>query len=590
MPLRHMLFLAFVAIVGLTACGRRQAHAPLVPEPNPVVLRESGPAHFTDWLHSPLRAADHEAITFRVAAKSDVGIARVELYVYEYELMLNKAGLPSQRRREDGVWGRIADFAQPFGKTQIDIHHRHAAGFGRQTRLEYVWRVTDSEGEITERLGLTDAGSSAWPQDKVLLFASSRAPMSDLIDIAFFRDTDYADDRDRYNSDVEAMVTQGFFGSEVFSQNRQVWAFYTTDRSADGAALSHDITNDALLPSFLKDFSIPGIDAFCLLHRNEYTDRSLLLENFHSLSNNLFSAEAHNWGTAVHECGHAIFHLSDEYDGCACFQTHSESNVFRERGDCVSWNLSNGFPATDCYELADVYSRSWWSAEEPTFFENAEACRVHNRKQGLNPDSCRTFVDEAGKEKYWSFESTCIMHDDGDHEVRPFQRACRQVIEAHFTTLRRRPLQRGMAELGSPYRENIYGYEPVLALEMQRKGQEWNLEVIGVSMGVPTADHQAAGEVRMRVVDANGQSLASYQLANAGAVHQHGSTDRFTVPEEGVVRIAVPASANIERVICEYDRTAHARSADAPPADYAEGYVFEIGNQTRALLKAAKPK
>ena len=66
-----------------------------------------------------------------------------------------------------------------------------------------------------------------------------------------------------------------------------------------------------------------------------------------------------NWGTAVHECGHAIFHLSDEYEGCACFQADGQSNVFRERAECEAWNMANGFPTASCYELTDVYARSW---------------------------------------------------------------------------------------------------------------------------------------------------------------------------------------------------------------------------------------
>ena len=89
----------------------------------------------------------------------------------------------------------------------------------------------------------------------------------------------------------------------------------------------------------------------------------------------------------------------------------------------------------------------------------------------------------------------------------------------------------------------------------------------------------------MRLIDADGKAVATYELANPGAVHTHGGTDRFTVPQEGTVRLAVPASARIERVICEYDADAHDRGADASPAHYAEPFVFDIGKQVRALLQ-----
>ena len=581
--------LALLALL-VTACSATRAVTPLAPQANPVALRLNGPAHFADWGHSPLRAGDFEAITFAVDATAESGVATVELFVYEYELYKSDHGTPSQRRRPQGLWGRVASYPQPAGALHVATTHTHAPGFAAYTRLEYVWRITDRTGAITERLGITDAGTSPWPTDKVLLFAASRAPMRDLIDIAFFRDVDYDDDRARFARDVEALVRKGFFGVDVFARNRDLWAFYLTDRSADGAALAADIGNESLLPTFLTDFSIPGIDAFCLLHREDYTDRSLLLENFHSLSNNLFSAEAHNWGTAVHECGHAIFHLSDEYDGCACFQTHATSNVFRDRGDCIAWNVASGFPTADCHEVADVYSRSWWSAEEPTFFATAEACQSHNRRVGLSPDSCRTFIDELGRETYWSFESTCIMHDDGDAEVRKFQRACRQIIEAQFAQLRGRPQAPGLAAVAVPSRENIFGYEPVVAVDMHRRGTTWSVDFGAVAMGVPTGAQQGAGEVRMRVVDDAGAAVATYTLANAGAVHTHGATDRFAVPEEGTVRVAVPASAAIARVICEYDREAHVRTPDPREEDYAEPFVFEVDAATRARMAAGPPQ
>ncbi len=571
-----LLFLAAVVV----SCGTSRPVAAEAALPT-VGLRQNGPSAFASWGHSPLRALDGEAIRFRASVRHDLGIAKAELYVYEFELYRNDAGLHSQRRRTGGVWGKVAELHQASGPHQVDLDYEYTPGFGPHTRLEYVWRVIDVDGQATDRLGITDAGTSPWPQDKVLLFAASRLPMSDLIDIAFFRDTDYDDDRTRYNADIEAMVMQGFLSPAAYGDYREHWAFYTTDRVADGKALSADVTNDALIPGFLKDFSIPGIDAFCLVHRQNYTDRSLMLENFHSLSNNLFSAEAQNWGTAIHESGHAIFHLSDEYGGCACFQSHASANVFRERKDCARWNTAEGFPATDCHELVDVYNRSWWSAEESTFFATLEGCSAHNERRGLSPDSCRVFVDEVGREQYWSFESTCIMHDDGDDVVRPFQRACRRVITERFAAMRQ---LRGEDRFVAVERQNIYGYEPVILLAMHREGTVWSVELQQAAMGVPSSVMQAAGEVTMRVLDSEGQLVAGYQLANAGVVHSHGEGDTFTVPEEGTVRLAVAGTPRMERISCEYNRDAHDRTPDATPSRYVDGFSFEIGDRVRALL------
>ena len=549
-------------------------------------LKLNGPANFSDWMHSPLRAENGDPVSFTMQARSEAGIDKVELYIYEYELFSNQRAVPSQRERLGGLSGKVRTWDYKQAVNSVSLEHTHGIGFPKHSRVEYIWRLTDNQGEITDRFAMFDAGTSPWPEDKVLLYSASRSPMTELIDIAFFRDIDYLDSISVYNNDLEGMVRHGFFGSELISDNREHWSFYTTDRKADGKAIAEDVSNDALIPQFLKDFSIPGIDAFCLMHREEYTDRSLLLENFHTLSNNLFSAEAYNWGTAVHECGHAIFHLSDEYTGCACFQNRSSSNVFREQADCMEWNLDNGFPAADCYAVSDIYDREWWSAEEPTFFKSEGECREHNRKNGLSGDSCRTFINTSGEELFWAFEATCIMHDDGDHIVRPFQRACSQVIVEYFEKLRPRNFDGSFA---SRLRENIYGYEDVVVMEMGRDGGNWNLEVKGAQMGVPTQTIDSEGEVVMRVMGSNGESLYAYGLSQPGAVHvHHEEEDRFEVPTQGYARIAVPADRTIARVICEFDQDAHLRSADPARMSYTAPFLFEIGDEVKKAIEALR--
>ena len=577
----RLLFLLLLA--GVVSCNAPRETVQVDPSPK-VKLHLTGPAHFDDWMHSPLRAGDQVPVTFSLDARVGAALDRVELYCYEYELYRNDAGLPSQRRRIGGLWGKLRTFkyADRPNTKRIDLEHRHGLGFPAHTRVEYVWRIVDVDGSVSDRLARFDAGTSPWPEDKVLLYSATRAPMADVIDIGFFRDVDYRDDKARFYADAEAMIKEGFFGQPVIGERRQHWAFYATDRSADGKAIAADVTNEALLPQFLKDFSIPGIDAFCLLHRENYTDRSLLLENFHSLSNNLFSAEAHNWGTAVHECGHAIFHLSDEYGGCACFQTHASSNVFRQRADCASWNVANGFPADDCYELRDLYDRPWYSAEEPTFFSSQVACQEFNESQGISADSCRTFIDKEGKELYWAFESTCIMHDDGDDRVRPFQRACRQVITSFYDRL-----STPTYDIAQASQENIYDYEPVVEMEMRRQDNLWTLVVGEARMGLPTPSSSSGGEIVMRVVDENGLSVADYRLAQPNAVHVHAHDgDRFEVPTTGSVRVAVPLREDIARVVCEQDNDAHARSADATAPAYRAPFLFDV----QADIRAAKAR
>ena len=481
------LLLALAALVASCSSGRQVHREASIT----TSLQLGGPVSFEDWIHSPLRALDHEAIRFELRAHHTEGLVTAELHVYEYELYRDALGLPSQRRRRDGQWGLLTCIAldtcegyiQADGISELDLQYTHDEGFGPHTRLEYVWRLIDAEGTVSDRLAMCDVGTSPWPEDKVLLYTTSRAPMRQLIDLAFFADDDYGDSLQLYRRDLETMVREGMLAPQSFGNQRAHWAFYTTNRRCAGRAISEDVMNTELFPSFVKDGSIPGIDAFCLLHRENYTDRSLLVENFHALTNNMFSSEAYNLGTAVHECGHAIFGLSDEYEGCACFQSHRSSNVFRERSACAAWNAEHGFPTEDCYELRDVYERTWYSAEEPVIFDELSACQAFNARKGVDEDSCRSFLAQDNVMRYWAFESTCIMHDDGDDLVRPFQRACREVLSQHYKWLVEP--EPWAQDLAYEERRNVYGYEPVLNLELRREADAWTVHTGARRLGVP---------------------------------------------------------------------------------------------------------
>ena len=122
MLLRTALPLLVAVLMG--CAGPR--HAALPPAPSALVLQTGGPTYFRDWGHAPLRVLDDAAVRFRVSATSDAGVRSAELYVYEYELYRDRAGAPSQRRRDGGVWGRVAAFSHPGAPADFSAEHTHA--------------------------------------------------------------------------------------------------------------------------------------------------------------------------------------------------------------------------------------------------------------------------------------------------------------------------------------------------------------------------------------------------------------------------------------------------------------------------------
>ena len=263
---------------------------------------------------------------------------------------------------------------------------------------------------------------------------------------------------------------------------KERWNFFYTQQEADGLLLSSDYFNPEHYPDFMKDSIIEGIDAFALLHQSTYADGSYQYGNIHFLAHDVFTAESFNWGTAVHETAHAIFNLSDEYEGCACFEGEGGGNMFKSLAACKAFNSKHGFDPNDCSELINYQGVKWYMSEKSVLFDTEIACQAFNRNNGFEVESCSRFININGQMYFRSEAGLCIMQDDGDRIVRKFQPTCATLIQQYYDQLA--PI--AMYSVGAVPGEqsNYYGYEAVVAMELSIKNGDWGLEVEEVCYGV----------------------------------------------------------------------------------------------------------
>jgi len=153
-----------------------------------------GTADFDYWIHSPLHPDNNQAVTFKSKVADKEGVLKIELLVYEYELYENVEGLPSKRRREKSQWGLVYDWEFDGTTTEEDVAFTFAKGFKAFSNIEYIFRVFNTKGEVSERLAIFDAGDSRWPLDKITLYATSRSPLTNSINLCLFPDIDYQED------------------------------------------------------------------------------------------------------------------------------------------------------------------------------------------------------------------------------------------------------------------------------------------------------------------------------------------------------------------------------------------------------------
>ena len=428
--------------------------------PEPLI----GSASFDYWIHSPLHPKQQKPVAFEAAIVDPNGIVKIEIYIYEYELYVNEAGLPSKRRRAASQWGLVQTWEYEHVLPKATVSFDFLEGFQDFSNIEYIFKVIDASGATSERLALFDAGKSPWAEEKILLYATTRKPLKETINLCFLPDTDYQQNWTGFLADVEQLIYKGYHANNKVEANKELWQFYYTPQEMDGKAISTDYYDRSLYPDFMKKSTIPGIDAFGLLHQSSYGDGAYLKRNLRFLAYNFFTSESYNHGTAVHETAHAIFNLSDEYDQCACFENPRGANVFASLHNCQSFNKKHGFPEEECSSIKHVNGKDWYMSETNVYFTSEAACMSYNTEQGYQKSSCERFIDIEGNQWYRSLEGLCIMQDDGDEIVRDFKRTCGRIIENYYDKLRNK---QGSFLANQEMQENIFGYEPVVLMELQ---------------------------------------------------------------------------------------------------------------------------
>lgn len=508
-----------------------------------------GTANFNYWIHSPLHPDNSQAVTFKAKVADKEGIVKVELLVYEFELYENNKGQPSKRRRVDSQWGLVYDWEYDGLETSAEVAFTFARGFRPFTNVEYFFRVYNTKGEVSERLALFDAGDAKWPLDKITLYATSRTSLSNSINLCLLPDTDYNEDYRDFLTDMEKLVFDGFHQNNKIKEYKENWQFYYTQQAADGYHISKNFFEEEAFPDFIKNGTIQGMDAFGLMHKKPYSDGAYLKNNIHFLAYNIFTAESYNFGTAIHESAHAIFNLSDEYDLCACFEHPDGANMFSSLKGCQTFNEDNGFPVTDCTPLEHLNGQNWYMSEPSVLFATKEQCTTFNRKNGFADGICEKFKDHDGAIYYRALDGLCIMQDDGDEIVRDFQRTCSRVIDKYYERLNGYEEPALTAAIEDV--DNIYGYQPVVLMELIHQKEQLAFEVKGVRQGIPKKNLLNRDAIQLDFLQSSGEKF-SITLPNPEHLHIHkdgGGDEMVEVPKVNYT-FTIPYKNDLETMIC----------------------------------------
>lgn len=175
------------------------------------------------------------------------------------------------------------------------------------------------------------------------------------INVVFIRDFDYNNDMDTFRKDAKEVIESAYKVKGIISNNIDKFNFYylktgEVNSKYDGKCslglrdrpllefITKSVYSKCVFPS--KSTVIRGI-----LHRKDVQDCAL---------GDIFTSNFDEYGTIIHESGHAIFGLADEYC-CGSFYNTSNPfpNIWPSKEDCERDISAYGYIENMCDQFCD---------------------------------------------------------------------------------------------------------------------------------------------------------------------------------------------------------------------------------------------
>ncbi len=297
-----------------------------------ITLLFAGCGPQVEIIHSPVIAKSSEQVTFTAKVLRDGdGVCTVQILV-NAAVVKTCPGLST-------------------GDTCVYTGGPYAAYEG--TTVSYRANATDSDGDTDSRgyyyFAITDS-SYNWAFDWIP--ARTAGPTADKEDIVFHRASDYSS-FDDFIDDVEDKMYDVLKDQSIIEDpdNFDTFNFYVYTNVA-GTGSCGTVHSDA-------DTDMPWRDDDAILHVANFGDCT-------NLGLTHFTAEGSNTKAFLHESGHAVFGLGDEYDGpTSYFEPANEPNTWDIQADCRAEQTAKGRDPDDCWQFTSRQG-GWWGIHRLT--------------------------------------------------------------------------------------------------------------------------------------------------------------------------------------------------------------------------------
>lgn len=224
-----------------------------------------------------------------------------------------------------------------------------------QSVVFYEATVKDTKGFLKQVGPYLTAIGRPWQNEIWIPVRGSSLAAPDAIDICFAGDGSYANDTDGLLSDIADKIYDNYFVTDGIKDNERKYKFFYTAVPTSTASCGANVITGALLANGSH------CNAVAVLHKATMQDCSI---------GNIFTAEGSETKAFVHETGHAVFGLADEYEGnTSYFLPIPFANIWPDIGPNVGKQLceanvsSYGGDPTLCDEFCDnpiFCGFDWW--------------------------------------------------------------------------------------------------------------------------------------------------------------------------------------------------------------------------------------
>jgi hypothetical protein len=319
-----------------------------------------------ECFHEPIWPSPGDQVVITARARNITGTGfftadRLEIYVNDREVPKTRA-----ERVSDNTYSFVPE-GDKFAYRCVAHHPR-----GEDHRpISSGWR--------TSVVGYSHITQSYDDYIPVLLNGSR----NDRIDIVFHPDTRYTDAGSQWSltdfyREVGNQISQGFFGTPrntstgqavnrgIILEHQDRFNFWISLKGGEADEIGLDVCLPNLdwgwLPDWIYEAEADWVDLGFIVHPNQARDCSYTIADYFSVTK-IATAEAGNYTVALHETGHGIFGLSDEY-----WPTYD-----------VDGSINN----PNLYFMNPPY---------PNIYDSWQTCRNEASLVGNDPDTCGTTV------------------------------------------------------------------------------------------------------------------------------------------------------------------------------------------------------